>query len=87
MKQALPGVLGGRIKWNFTKFLIARDGTPLARFAPLTTPEKMEASNIVFLALHGGDGENGKVCSLTKRGRLSRNRQSAPSGGRGRSLL
>ena len=29
-KQALPGVLGGRIKWNFTKFLIGRDGTPHA---------------------------------------------------------
>lgn len=28
LKQALPGVLGGRIKWNFTKFLIGRDGTP-----------------------------------------------------------
>ena len=42
LKQALPGVLGGRIKWNFTKFLIGRDGTPLTRFAPFTTPEKME---------------------------------------------
>jgi glutathione peroxidase len=30
LKQALPGVLGGRIKWNFTKFLIGRDGTPHA---------------------------------------------------------
>jgi glutathione peroxidase len=36
-------VLGGRIKWNFTKFLIGRDGKPLKRFAPFTTPEKMEA--------------------------------------------
>ncbi len=31
LKQALPGVFGGRIKWNFTKFLIGRDGTPLTR--------------------------------------------------------
>jgi glutathione peroxidase len=38
----LPGVLGGRIKWNFTKFLVGRDGKPLKRFAPMTTPEKME---------------------------------------------
>ncbi|MCS5931671.1 glutathione peroxidase [Klebsiella pneumoniae subsp. pneumoniae] len=30
LKQALPGVLGGRIRWNFTKFLIGRDGTPHA---------------------------------------------------------
>ncbi|WP_433639933.1 glutathione peroxidase [Kluyvera georgiana] len=44
LKDALPGVLGGRIKWNFTKFLIGRDGKPLKRFAPLTTPEKMEAA-------------------------------------------
>ena len=42
LKKELPGVLGGRIKWNFTKFLIGRDGIPLKRFAPMTTPEKME---------------------------------------------
>ena len=49
LKQALPGVLGGRIKWNFTKFLIGRDGTPLTRFAPFTTLEKMEASIVAAL--------------------------------------
>lgn len=49
LKKALPGVLGGRIKWNFTKFLIGRDGKPLRRFAPYTTPEKMEASIIAAL--------------------------------------
>lgn len=42
LKSELPGVLGGRIKWNFTKFLIGRDGKPLKRFAPITAPEKME---------------------------------------------
>ncbi len=42
LKGELPGVLGGRIKWNFTKFLIGRDGKPIKRFAPFTTPEKME---------------------------------------------
>ena len=41
LKSALPGVLGGRIQWNFTKFLIGRDGKPLHRFAPITTPEKI----------------------------------------------
>ena len=51
LKQALPGVLGGRIKWNFTKFLIGRDGTPLKRFAPFTTPEKMEASILAALKI------------------------------------
>lgn len=44
LKDELPGVLGGRIKWNFTKFLVGRDGKPLKRFAPMTTPEKMEGN-------------------------------------------
>ncbi len=39
LKKELPGTLGREIKWNFTKFLIGRDGTPLARFAPTTKPE------------------------------------------------
>ena len=30
------------IKWNFTKFVISRDGTVIKRFAPTTTPEQME---------------------------------------------
>lgn len=34
LKDELPGILGGRIKWNFTKFLVGRDGKPLKRFAP-----------------------------------------------------
>lgn len=33
----------GRIKWNFTKFLIGRDGRVLNRFAPVTRPETFEA--------------------------------------------
>lgn len=49
LKNELPGLLGKRIKWNFTKFLIGRDGTPLKRFAPNTTPEKMETT--IFAAL------------------------------------
>jgi len=42
LKKKLPGFLGGRIKWNFTKFAIDRDGKPVKRFAPTTKPEKME---------------------------------------------
>ena len=49
LKEELPGVLGSRIKWNFTKFLIGRDGKPLKRFAPITTPEKMEATILAAL--------------------------------------
>ncbi|MCU6668214.1 glutathione peroxidase [Enterobacteriaceae bacterium H4N4] len=51
LKAELPGVLGGRIKWNFTKFLIGRDGKPLTRFAPITTPEKMEAAIVAALEM------------------------------------
>ncbi len=51
LKDELPGVLGGRIKWNFTKFLIGRDGKPLKRFAPIATPEKMETAILAALEL------------------------------------
>lgn len=44
LKQKAPGFLGiGTIKWNFTKFLIDRDGKVIARYAPSTTPEMIEA--------------------------------------------
>lgn len=33
----------GDIRWNFTKFLISRDGTVIKRFPPVATPENMEA--------------------------------------------
>lgn len=43
LKRAKPGLLGTRgIKWNFTKFLIGRDGRVLARFAPSTKPAGLE---------------------------------------------
>lgn len=51
LKEELPGVLGGRIKWNFTKFLIGRDGKPLTRFAPFTTPEKLEPAIVAALTV------------------------------------
>lgn len=42
LKRQAPGVLGTRaIKWNFTKFLVDRDGRVLRRFAPMATPEKI----------------------------------------------
>ncbi|HEY3603110.1 MAG TPA: glutathione peroxidase [Sporichthyaceae bacterium] len=36
------GLLGGKIKWNFTKFLVGRDGQVLERYAPTTKPEKLK---------------------------------------------
>lgn len=49
LKNELPGLLGKRIKWNFTKFLIGRDGEPIKRFAPNTPPEKIEAAILAAL--------------------------------------
>lgn len=42
LKKKLPGFLGRRIKWNFTKFLIDREGNPVERYATTTTPESIE---------------------------------------------
>jgi glutathione peroxidase len=42
LKKKLPGFLGSNIKWNFTKFLIDKNGKPLKRFAPVTKPEKID---------------------------------------------
>lgn len=39
--KARPGVLGGRIKWNFTKFLIDQEGKVVERYAPVTAPSKI----------------------------------------------
>ena len=44
LKDARPGVLGlEAIKWNFTKFLVGRDGVPIKRYAPADKPESIEA--------------------------------------------
>ncbi len=42
LKSELGGILGSKIKWNFTKFLIDRTGKPVERFAPITKPESLE---------------------------------------------
>lgn len=41
LKTELKGIFGNRIKWNFTKLLIDKDGTPYKRFSPTTTPDKL----------------------------------------------
>jgi len=41
LKHEKSGLLGGAIKWNFTKFLIDRDGAVTERFAPTATPESI----------------------------------------------
>jgi len=42
LKKELNGLFGSKIKWNFTKFLIDKNGKPLKRFSPFTKPEKIE---------------------------------------------
>jgi glutathione peroxidase len=43
LKSAQPGLLGTEaIKWNFTKFLVDRDGRVVQRYAPRDTPEAIE---------------------------------------------
>ncbi len=42
LKSEKPGLLGSEaIKWNFTKFLVDRDGKPVKRYAPNDTPESL----------------------------------------------
>ena len=48
-----PGLLGSKaIKWNFTKFLVGRDGRSVRRYAPTEPPEKLESD--IENALNGG---------------------------------
>ena len=42
LKKEAPGILGTeKIKWNFTKFLVSKDGKVLQRFAPIDKPESL----------------------------------------------
>lgn len=43
LKKAAPGILGSQgIKWNFTKFLVGRDGKVVQRFSTMTKPKAIE---------------------------------------------
>ena len=41
LREETSGLMGSAIKWNFTKFLIGRDGTVLKRYGSTTTPQKI----------------------------------------------
>ena len=50
LKSSAAGMLGTEaIKWNFTKFLVGRDGKPVRRYAPTTTPEAIGEDLAGFL--------------------------------------
>lgn len=52
LKKKASGFLFSGIKWNFTKFLIDKDGQTVKRFSPITKPESLEA-DILKLILAG----------------------------------
>ncbi|MDY6147608.1 MAG: glutathione peroxidase [Porphyromonas sp.] len=42
LKKKTRGIFGSRIKWNFTKFLVAPDGKSIKRYAPFISPSKID---------------------------------------------
>ncbi|WP_078550043.1 glutathione peroxidase [Litchfieldia alkalitelluris] len=50
LKDQKTGILGKNIKWNFTKFLIDRNGQVVERYAPTTEPQKIEADLLKLLS-------------------------------------
>ena len=42
LRRNFPGLGKKRIKWNFTKFLLNREGKPVKRYAPMVKPESIE---------------------------------------------
>ena len=50
LKEAKKGLLGSEaIKWNFTKFLVDKNGTVINRYAPATKPELLEVDILIYL--------------------------------------
>jgi len=49
--QFLTNNNGGDVKWNFTKFLVGKDGKPVQRFEPGVTPDSPELAMAIEKAL------------------------------------
>lgn len=49
LKSQQGGFINDEIKWNFTKFLVSRDGEVIDRYAPMTNPEKIEKDILKLL--------------------------------------
>lgn len=49
LKKQKRGFFGSAIKWNFTKFLVDKDGKVVKRFAPTETPERIEEQIVSLL--------------------------------------
>ena len=49
LKAKKSGLLGNKIKWNFTKFLVDKNGNVVSRFAPTTSPQDIEKHIVELL--------------------------------------
>jgi glutathione peroxidase len=49
LKSEAKGTLGNQIKWNFTKFLVDKQGNVIKRFAPTVNPRAIEADIVKLL--------------------------------------
>ena len=49
LRKQAPGLLGDSVKWNFTKFLVGKDGKTVKRFAPTVEPEALKTDIENFL--------------------------------------
>lgn len=49
LKSKTSGLFGSLIKWNFTKFLIDKNGKPVKRYSPITKPKSLEETILKLL--------------------------------------
>ena len=62
LKNAAPGLFGlKRVKWNFEKFLVGRDGQVKGRWASTTKPESLEGRILEELAKAGSAQKKGEL--------------------------
>jgi glutathione peroxidase len=57
LKSEKSGLVGDKIKWNFTKFLVGRDGEVIKRFGSTTKPEKIAPRIEKALAVPAPQGD------------------------------
>ena len=53
LRHQTPGLFGDAVKWNFTKFLVDRQGNVVRRYAPTTEPEKLKTAIEAALSAQG----------------------------------
>jgi glutathione peroxidase len=57
LKERTGGLLGSAVKWNFTKFLVAPDGTTVTRYAPTDDPARIRPDIEAMLTAAPGSGD------------------------------